>query len=456
MGTATITLTNLLTGNLSLDLKFGEGNQLRKLLATAGTVDLAPYASLDEINSHAQLTAMRVAGSISIAAAAGVDDIPGFTPLGAAAGIKEPCRLASTANRALSGLTAVDSVTPVAGDRILLKDQSAGAENGIYIAASGTWTRAPDANSIGDFTPGFRVGISEGTVNDNTLWALTTNAADLLVLDTDSMAFTQGVNAELTSAAPANVTKAAASAGVGATAARVDHKHDITTAAPSTGIGASNAEGSSTSLARADHDHVLRESGATALTLGAMADLAIVARSATTLVASVPISGVPVGRTTVAADSLLAADVIGATTEAIHTAISLTSEQIATLRRIIKFRARLHVTGANGADTWTFKARLGGLAGVLLLSSGAINITADDIYEFEGTIEIRTLGAPGTFDAVTKFKDYVAAADVDGAVVAGAITTTGAVSLVITGECSSANAGNTVSMRHFSAEILNA
>ena len=58
----------------------------------------------------------------------------------------------------------------------------------------------------------------------------------------------------LTSAAPANVTKAAAAPGVATDAARADHKHDIATAAP-VSVGTSNAEGGATSLARSDHVH---------------------------------------------------------------------------------------------------------------------------------------------------------------------------------------------------------
>ena len=58
----------------------------------------------------------------------------------------------------------------------------------------------------------------------------------------------------LTSSAPVDVTKAAAVIGVGTTAARADHKHDITTAAP-VSIGDANTEGAGTTLARASHVH---------------------------------------------------------------------------------------------------------------------------------------------------------------------------------------------------------
>jgi hypothetical protein len=62
----------------------------------------------------------------------------------------------------------------------------------------------------------------------------------------------------LTSLAPADVTKAPADMGIGTTAARTDHKHDVTTAAPSTlAAGGSNTEGTATSLARSDHVHAL-------------------------------------------------------------------------------------------------------------------------------------------------------------------------------------------------------
>ncbi|MFA5186347.1 MAG: hypothetical protein WC551_07730 [Patescibacteria group bacterium] len=62
--------------------------------------------------------------------------------------------------------------------------------------------------------------------------------------------------AGLSSAAPADVTKAAAAVGVGTTAARSDHKHDISTAAAGVAAaGASAAEGTATSLARSDHAH---------------------------------------------------------------------------------------------------------------------------------------------------------------------------------------------------------
>lgn len=75
----------------------------------------------------------------------------------------------------------LDSITLVAGNRILLKDQSTGAQNGIYVVttlgtgANGVWDRATDFDSDVEVTAGAFVFIEEGTVNADTGWVLATN-----------------------------------------------------------------------------------------------------------------------------------------------------------------------------------------------------------------------------------------------------------------------------------------
>ena len=66
-----------------------------------------------------------------------------------AAGIswKQPVNCGTTANITLSGLQTIDGVTTVAGDRVLVKSQTAPAQNGIYLASATAWSRAPDANT---------------------------------------------------------------------------------------------------------------------------------------------------------------------------------------------------------------------------------------------------------------------------------------------------------------------
>lgn len=88
---------------------------------------------------------------------------------------KASVRVATTANITLSGEQTIDGVAVVAGDRVLVKDQTAGAENGIYVAATGAWARAEDANGAGDLTSGVIVPVESGTLNADTLWMLTTD-----------------------------------------------------------------------------------------------------------------------------------------------------------------------------------------------------------------------------------------------------------------------------------------
>ena len=65
-----------------------------------------------------------------------------------AAGIswKQPVLCATTANITLSGLQTLDGIMVVAGDRVLVKNQSTQSQNGIYLASATTWTRSADAD----------------------------------------------------------------------------------------------------------------------------------------------------------------------------------------------------------------------------------------------------------------------------------------------------------------------
>lgn len=88
---------------------------------------------------------------------------------------KPPVRAASTANIALSGAQTIDGVSVVAGDRVLVKDQTAGSGNGIYVAAVGAWARATDMDVSAEGL-GAAVFVSEGTVNGNAQYKMTTDA----------------------------------------------------------------------------------------------------------------------------------------------------------------------------------------------------------------------------------------------------------------------------------------
>ncbi|ELN4703506.1 phage tail protein, partial [Escherichia coli] len=66
---------------------------------------------------------------------------------------KASVRAATTANIALNGLPTVDGVVLAAGDRVLVKNQAAGSQNGIYVAAAGAWARSADADENAEVTP---------------------------------------------------------------------------------------------------------------------------------------------------------------------------------------------------------------------------------------------------------------------------------------------------------------
>ena len=73
-----------------------------------------------------------------------------------------------------------DGVTVVEGDRILIKDQTTQADNGIYvvgpvIATVFTATRASDFDNDAEVKGGVLVAIEEGTVHGDQVWMLTTN-----------------------------------------------------------------------------------------------------------------------------------------------------------------------------------------------------------------------------------------------------------------------------------------
>jgi hypothetical protein len=61
---------------------------------------------------------------------------------------KAPVKAASTANLTLSGTQTVDTVALVAGDRVLVKNQTNAPDNGIYVVASGAWARSADMDSL--------------------------------------------------------------------------------------------------------------------------------------------------------------------------------------------------------------------------------------------------------------------------------------------------------------------
>jgi hypothetical protein len=107
---------------------------------------------------------------------------------------KDSVRVATIANGTLSTAYAngqsVDGITLATGDRILIKDQTAGAENGVYtVNASGAPTRAVDFDADSEVEKGAFVFVEEGTTNADSGFVLTTDGS--ITLDTTALSFTQ-------------------------------------------------------------------------------------------------------------------------------------------------------------------------------------------------------------------------------------------------------------------------
>lgn len=114
-----------------------------------------------------------------------LDNLPG-------AWVKKAVIAATTANVTLSGgaPNTLDGVSLTANDRVLVKDQTAQAENGIYVVttlgtgANGTWTRAADADAAAEIAGG-AVSVDRGTTQAGSIW--TNNFKDNDTLGTTAM-----------------------------------------------------------------------------------------------------------------------------------------------------------------------------------------------------------------------------------------------------------------------------
>lgn len=89
--------------------------------------------------------------------------------------IKASVVASTTANITLSGTQTVDGIALVAGDRCLVKNQTAAADNGIYVVSASAWARSDDMNTWAQ-VPGAFTFIETGTTLADTGWVCTSNA----------------------------------------------------------------------------------------------------------------------------------------------------------------------------------------------------------------------------------------------------------------------------------------
>lgn len=101
---------------------------------------------------------------------------------------KASVRVATTANITLSGTQTIDGVVLTSGDRVLVKNQTTTSQNGIYVVAASTWSRATDADAWTELVSAFTF-VEEGSANADTGWVCTANAGG--TLGTTAITFTQ-------------------------------------------------------------------------------------------------------------------------------------------------------------------------------------------------------------------------------------------------------------------------
>ena len=123
--------------------------------------------------------------------------------------VKSSVRAATTAAGTLaSDFTngdSIDGVTLATNDRILIKDQASGSENGIYtVNASGAPTRATDFDADSEVTAGAFTFVEEGTANGDCGFVLSTNGS--ITVGSTALTFTQFSGAGLITAG-AGMTK---------------------------------------------------------------------------------------------------------------------------------------------------------------------------------------------------------------------------------------------------------
>jgi hypothetical protein len=106
----------------------------------------------------------------------------------------------------------LDGVALVAGDRVLVKDQTTASQNGIYVVAAGAWARSTDADVWGELVSAY-VFVESGTVNADMGYLATVDPGG--TLGTTAITFVQFTGAGQILAG-AGLTKAGNTLDVGA------------------------------------------------------------------------------------------------------------------------------------------------------------------------------------------------------------------------------------------------
>jgi hypothetical protein len=148
---------------------------------------------------------------------------------------KESVKVATTANITLSGTQTIDGVAVIAGDRVLVKNQTTASQNGIYVVAAGAWGRATDATTSAQVA-GMAVYVDQGTTLNSTGW--TESVSGPIIVGTTNLTFSQFTGANTYTAGTGltltgntfSITNTAVTAGSGYNTFSVNAQGQVTAA----------------------------------------------------------------------------------------------------------------------------------------------------------------------------------------------------------------------------------
>lgn len=214
-GAVTGNVTGNLTGNVTsagtstfadltitgtLDMSSGTVGTITGLSTPVNASDAAPKSYVDAVDTaKLNLSGGTMSGNIAM----GGNKVTGLgTPTSDADAVtksyvdsiaqgidaKASCVAATTANITLSGTQTIDGVAVIAGNRVLVKNQTTTADNGIYVAAAGSWSRSTDADTFAELVAAFTF-IEGGTSNGGNGFLCTVAAGG--TLGSTAVTFTQ-------------------------------------------------------------------------------------------------------------------------------------------------------------------------------------------------------------------------------------------------------------------------
>jgi hypothetical protein len=198
---------NLVAGQLTGSVALTNGGTNASLTATQGGV----------VYSSASALAISAAGTSGQLLVSGGTGAPAYANFDLAlhapdSSYKKICRVATVGTNitvATAAPNTLDGITLLLNDRILVKDQTTPAQNGIYYVstlgtgANGVWTRSLDADVTTDID-GATVAVNEGTLNGGRRFQTYWKATD--VLGTTAMYWNRLVDVNASAVAPLQTT----------------------------------------------------------------------------------------------------------------------------------------------------------------------------------------------------------------------------------------------------------